>query len=459
MATAKQLRDARARVREVRQTIKAGQAAERAANARTEAPAKKLNAIRARLAKQPILTQAAAREQRHITVIVGPTRIETLDAIGLGWAGDRSSGPEMAKRLSSGETKVQLAGSSVPYTLGGMLQRSRVTTPARLAAIRKAEAAYDRAKKSLEARAKALVSIYAEAFEAGEKPDKAAIVDALAREFAISVQPKPTDAERQAIEDGREASRDLADAEKHLRWHEQDEATFVKDPLNTVWVDGKGQVQAEVKPVECPCRECGHDRSEREKQAKETARLDALPTVMYACPRHKRRHRVAVDRRNVTITREVRDMILAKTPVAELTLPEPKVGQTFKAGQGWIDDEPKPSDKVALDQVPVLWCRVEKKVEPLLFLNEVALVKEQAAAAKAKAREEREAAKAGKKRVKVIHADAAEGDTIRFTCPDCGDEQEQVVEDGEDGLLVACDTCEQYRYVAALNYAVLAQAA
>lgn len=425
------LREAKARVRAIETAIKAGQAAEKAAIARTVAPRKKRAALEARLAKRPILTQAAAMPQRHVTLHVGDTREMSLARIvvNFGYRPDavRPKAKKLAEELLSGGYKVGM-GNGQDYTLRGALRRSVMVDPSQLVRVRAAEKAYKRAEAALGKAAAAVKAAYADAFAVGTKPDPVAIAADLAAVASIGTYPEFTDEEKALMRQGQEAQRELAGAQLHLRWLAETPEQWVAAGDHRHWEDGKGQVPDTEKPAECPCQECRADRIEAEKVAKRDAEIAALPTAMRPCPTHGR-HRVSLATTSLRINQWTEDFR------AKIVEREPEIDSL-------IPSAPRPYYEGDIKDVPAFWCLRDRKAGPRFLIDVhdwyVRLRKENAAKVKA----DKAAARRKPQPIKVTPTATGDPGVLDWICPSCTERNAFEVETDADGeRYVECQWC------------------
>lgn len=428
-ASTKALREARANVRELRAAIAAGQAAEKAAAARAAPVAKRKAALAARLAKVDLLTQAAAQPNRNVMLHVGDTRRITLDDIHVG----RQFGPDpivampalAESLLAQGGTKVSLQGTygGQDYTLRGMLARTRTTSKATIAALAAGQRKIRRAEEALHRAVAEVRTIYEAAFESGAKLDPKAVAMQIGAKAALQTAPRLTPSEDATVLIGHDAARRINTAEFHLFWLTSTPDEWAKKYSQT------GGVPSE-KPDACPCQPDREARDQAERLATETARLDALPTVLIDCPAEGHgRHRMATEVRSLRLTPDRRADWTAMVPaLAELLPPPPR---------DYYGSVPEV-------EVQVTTCRRGKT--PVAFIRVKALAER---LAKEKALADKAAARAAKKQPKrlarVAAVEVVAGDAVEFTCPVHGESVEGVVEgdaDDDGRLFVGCDVCE-----------------
>lgn len=263
-----QLQDARARIAELEAAIEAEKDAQAAATAAAEPARKRKAALRARHAKVQLLTQAGGQPNSD----GGGIALLSLAMLHPSWGRDfvGKSPAKAATALVSGEAKMQAIGG-IAYSLRGFLQRTRTTDKARLRPVVLAEKRRRRAQLALKEAWAAERQAYIEAYDAGDKLMVDAVAAAIAKRFVIDDNEPSID---QSIRDRAwEARRDLPEAQQHLAW------VKAKNPDKGV----------------CPCRNCASDRAEAIRAKNEAERIAALPTGLFTCPIHEKKHRGPVD--------------------------------------------------------------------------------------------------------------------------------------------------------------------
>lgn len=371
-----QLQDARARIAELEAAIEAEKDAQAAAVASVEPARKRKAALRARHAKTQLLTQAGGQPNSDGGGIASITLAMLHPSWARDFAGKRPK--QAAESLVKGEAKMQAIGG-IAYSLRGFLQRTRRVDKAIMRPVVVAERRRKRAQLMLREAWRAEREAYATAYEAGEKLMLPAVAAELAKRFVIDDNEPSID---QSIRDRAwEAKRDLPEAQQHLAW------VKAKNPDKGV----------------CPCRNCASDRQEAIRAKNEAERIAALPTVMFKCPLHEKRHRGPLDQTHL-IDYQLGDALRAKL---DETLP------------GWyaaLHDPESPYDNRLI--VPRVLCAKNQQWLVYTPLIEKAV----------------KAAKPRKPRVVKL---------VEWRCPNpgCyldGEAQQSEVEDGQ----LACDSCE-----------------
>lgn len=267
-----QLQEARARVAELEAAIDAEKVAIAAAEAALVPQRKRKAAIKARQAKTMLLTQAGGQPNSDGGGIASITLAMLNPSWGRDFAGKRPA--KAAEALATGEAKMQAIGG-IAYSLRGFLQRTRRVDKAIMKPVLAAERRRRRAQLALREAWAAERQAYIEAYNAGEKLMLPAVAAELARRFVI---PDGEPSVEQSIRDAAwQARRDLPEAQQHLAW------VKAKNPDKGV----------------CPCRLCATERQDAIRAKAERERIAALPTVMFECPVHEKRHRGATEIREV----------------------------------------------------------------------------------------------------------------------------------------------------------------
>lgn len=417
MAKSKDLVAAEARVAELKAAIKAAED-DNAARLEAVAPAKAKYARIEKAQRKVLLLTTAAGEPNSRG---GAVNLITLADIGLGWHSNSLGKPKVvATNLMSGDLKVQRRTSSVPYTLRGMLQRTRLpagpaTVKAINAAVRRREAA-ERALDRAWANEKAVRN---EAFETGIKVEVEPTATALALRLTVDEGTR-VDRDHEINQRAQDATYKLRDAEQHL--------AFIKS-------------KSPDKDV-CPCQACQGDRATAKRIEQKNRELDELTeSGMFLCPGHEpaQRHRGPFQRLEIRLTPAIKAGLVKQDPRLADLLPLPE--------RAWEDP---------LLDMPAAWCRKGKGPQAYARIPE--LIAELQKAAKAKAREVaaqekvNEAARkaAEKARLRAQHTKVivptATGDGLNWICPSCGNEDEfdpEVSEDPDDNgaAFVECHYC------------------
>lgn len=381
-AVRRHLAEAKARVAEINAEHDALIAKAKAKQQEREPFVRALERIDARRAKVPVIIDWSG----------GVLHVTTMAAVrAAGWRLDEAftgkKPRQIAEAFETGAVKV--SGSQMDRTAKGQVQKLRVIDKEQLRIVRRAEAATRRAEQALSRAKMAEKAAIAAAYEAGRKLTLQELVADVAKRTVAY----------QAVQAHDPGTRELDQAQRLVDgdWSDLQDA---KTHLGHAQAVAKGDAELGA----CPCRRDARERKEREQQEQEADRVAALPTTMFICPIHEKRHR---------------------GPTEIIAVHESRIGDDTRK---WLD-EIAPGWELLKDEgssrfyteyaLDYAYC--VKAGKRMLFGS--AIAKRAAAAAKA----------AKKPAVKVK--------TLAWTCPnpDCG---EPNVTELEPDNTLTCESCE-----------------